>query len=67
MKNAILEVERRRNIQLEYNKKHNKAPIGIIKGIRARLVEEDLSKPANEDLNYLFALSKKEVILPDEK
>ncbi len=67
MKNAIDEVERRRNIQLKYNKKYNKTPIGIQKGIRARLVEEDLSRSANEDLNYLLTLSKKEVILPDEK
>ena len=67
MKNAILEVERRRNIQLKYNKKYNKKPIGIKKGIRARLVEEDLSKNTYQDLNYLLALSKKEVILPDEK
>ncbi|MDP2638449.1 MAG: excinuclease ABC subunit UvrB [Candidatus Levybacteria bacterium] len=67
MKNAIDEVERRRKIQLTYNKKYNKKPIGIKKEIRAKLVEEDLSKPENEDLNYLLTLSKKDVILPDEK
>ena len=67
MKNAILEVERRRNIQIKYNKKHNLTPKGIEKKIKARLVEEDLSKHTYEDLNYLLTLSKKEVILPDEK
>ena len=67
MKNAIDEVKRRRNIQLRYNKKYNKKPIGIQKGIRARLTEENLSKHESADLNYLLTLSKKEVILPDEK
>lgn len=67
MTNAIDEVERRRNIQLAYNKKHNVIPKGIEKKIKARLVEEDLSKSIDVDLNYLLALSKKEVILPDEK
>ena len=67
MKYAIDEVERRRNIQLAYNKKHNVSPKGIEKKIKARLVEEDLSKSTNNDLNYLLTLSKKEVILPDEK
>ncbi len=67
MKNAIDEVKRRRNIQIAYNKKHNLTPKGIEKKIKAKLVEEDLSKSANKDLNYLLTLSKKEVILPDEK
>ena len=67
MKNAIAEVERRRDIQLKYNKKNNITPKGIEKKIKARLVEETASKQTNEDLNYLLTLSKKEVILPDEK
>ncbi|MBI4089118.1 MAG: excinuclease ABC subunit UvrB [Candidatus Levybacteria bacterium] len=67
MRNAIDEVERRRKIQIKYNKKHNITPKGIEKKIKAKLVEEDLSKPANEDLKYLLTLSQKEVILPDEK
>ncbi len=67
MKAAIDEVERRRNIQLAYNKKNNITPKGIKKKIKARLVEEDTLKNKNEDLNYLLTLSKKEVILPDEK
>ena len=65
--NAIWEVERRRNIQLKYNKKHRVTPKGIEKKIKARLVEEDESKHNYQDLNYLLTLSKKEVILPDEK
>lgn len=34
MKNAIQEIERRRNIQIAYNKKHNITPSAITKGIR---------------------------------
>ena len=67
MKSAIDEVERRRDVQLKYNKVHHLTPKGIEKLIKARLVEEDTSKNANEDLSYLLTLSKKEVILPDEK
>ncbi len=67
MKAAIDEVERRRNIQLKYNKKYNVTPKGIEKKIRERLVDEVASKNPAEDLNYLLTLSKKEVILPDEK
>ncbi len=67
MRNAIDEVDRRRNIQIKYNKKYHLTPKGIEKKIKARLVEEDTWKPANEDLKYLLTLSKKEVILPDEK
>ena len=67
MKAAIDEVERRRDIQLGYNKKHHLTPKGIQKLIKARLIEEDASKNTIEDLSYLLTLSKKDVILPDEK
>ena len=69
MQNAIAEVERRRNIQLRYNKKYNKKPIGIQKRIRAKLIDEEIteSKKYKDSLDYLVNLSKKEVILPDEK
>lgn len=69
MRNAISEVERRRNIQLKYNKKYNKKPRGIRKEIRAKLIDEDLmeSKKNKDSLGFLINLSKKEVILPDEK
>lgn len=64
MKAAIEEVERRREVQLDYNKEHNITPKSIEKIIRTRLVEEEKK---NEEINYLLTLSKKEVILPDEK
>lgn len=65
MKAAIDEVERRREIQLEYNKKHNITPKSIEKSIRAKLVDKQDEKV--EEINYLLTLSKKEVLLPDEK
>jgi excinuclease ABC subunit B len=65
MKGAIEEVERRRKIQLEYNKKHKITPKGIEKEIRARLVEQEEEK--DESLKFLLEQSKKEVLLPDEK
>lgn len=64
MKAAIEEVERRREVQLDYNKEHNITPKSIEKIIRTRLIEEEKK---NEEINYLLTLSKKEVILPDEK
>lgn len=69
MKNAIDEVERRRNIQLKYNKRYHKKPIGIQKGIRAKLIDEDIteSKKYKDSLDFLTNLSQKEVLLPDEK
>jgi excinuclease ABC subunit B len=43
---AIAEIERRRNIQLKYNKEHHIKPSSIIKPIRAKLVErEEKTKP----------------------
>lgn len=65
MKEAIAEVERRRKIQLEYNKKHGITPKSIEKAIRAKLVEE--AKEDAKEANYLLTLQKKEVLLPDEK
>lgn len=64
MEEAIKEVERRRSIQIRYNKKHNITPRSIEKSIRAKLVEQEKHE---EEINYLLTLSKKEVILPDEK
>jgi excinuclease ABC subunit B len=41
MQRAIEEVERRRKIQLEYNKKHNIKPESIAKPIREKLIERE--------------------------
>jgi excinuclease ABC subunit B len=65
MKSAMEEVERRRTIQLEYNKKHKITPKGIKKDIRDKLVEQQEAK--DESLEFLMMQSKKEVLLPDEK
>ena len=40
MKRAILEVERRRNIQVEYNKKYGISPKQIVKPLREKLIDE---------------------------
>ncbi len=64
MKAAIEEVERRRKVQTEYNKKHNITPRSVEKIIRGRLVEQEEKQ---EEINYLLTLTKKEVILPDER
>ncbi|MEK7517675.1 MAG: excinuclease ABC subunit UvrB [Patescibacteria group bacterium] len=63
MENAILEVNRRRNVQLAYNKKHNITPKSIEKTIRARLV----AKGEEKDSDYFWKLENKEVLLPDER
>ena len=42
MQRAIKEVDRRRCIQVEYNKRHNITPQTIVKPIRAKLVEREL-------------------------
>ncbi|MDO8621313.1 MAG: excinuclease ABC subunit UvrB [Candidatus Levybacteria bacterium] len=69
MKNAIDEVERRRKVQLAYNKKYHKKPVGILKGIRAKLIDEEITenKKYKDSLDFLTNLSQKEVLLPDEK
>lgn len=64
MQAAIDEVERRRKIQLAYNKQHDITPVGIQKGIRAKLVDELL---ANKETANMYDLAKKDVLLPDEK
>ena len=65
MKAAMDEVDRRRKVQLAYNHKHHITPRSIEKSIRAKLIEQEEKK--DEEINYLLTLSKKEVILPDEK
>jgi len=72
MKQAMDEVERRRTIQIAYNKKNNITPTTIDKSIRARLIEHDDSEEQAENerkksVNFLVEMGKKEVLLPDEK
>ena len=69
MKKAISEVERRREIQLKYNKKYHKKPVGIQKGIKSKLIDEEITESKNYhgSLNFYLDLAKKEVLLPDEK
>ncbi len=58
MKRAILEVERRRNIQIAYNKEHNISPQQIIKPIREKLIDQEIEEQINgkkeawEDIDY---------------
>lgn len=65
MKAAMEEVERRRTVQTAYNKKHGITPIGIEKSIRAKLIEKE--EEEQHQIDELAYLSKKEVLLPDEK
>jgi len=65
MKLAIEEVERRRIIQEEYNKKHGITPQTIIKSIRARLVEQE--EEDKKSAKFLMHLQEKDLLMPDEK
>ncbi len=70
---AIGEVERRRVIQIAYNKKHNITPTSIEKAVRAKLIdqeakeEETKQKQKKQDIDFMMSLSDKGVLLPDEK
>ncbi len=65
MREAIEEVERRRLVQLKYNKKHGITPKSIQKSIRARLVEEE--QEDQKSAEFLMKLKEKDVLMPDEK
>lgn len=66
MKAAIDEGERRRKIQIEYNKKHGITPQTIQKAIRSKLVEQQAPEEKPE-LAAILQFAKKEVLLPDER
>lgn len=65
MDSAIKEVERRRETQIAYNKKHGITPKTIIKSIRARMVERE--KEEKLSIDFLLEMGSKDVLLPDEK
>lgn len=69
MKAAIDEVQRRRKVQIAYNKKHGITPKTIEKSIRARLYENDAEEERQEHKTegYLQQLEQKDILLPDEK
>lgn len=62
MKSAIDEVDRRREYQLKYNKKHNITPKTVEKTIKERLVKKQ--EVISDDIKPLV---EKEVLLPDER
>ena len=73
MDRAIKEIDRRRLIQLDYNKKHNIKPVSIDKPIREKLVDREKiyeeKKRLYRDTVYDQAIqrAKEGNILPDDK
>ncbi len=71
MEQAISEVERRRAVQLEYNKKHKITPKSVEKAIKAKLIEyeneDNEEKKKKLSIDFLIQMGKKDVLLPDEK
>ena len=49
MKNAVAEVERRRNIQIQHNKSHHIVPVSIQKPFRDRIIELQEESPVKFD------------------
>lgn len=66
MEGAMKEVERRREIQIKYNKSHGITPKSIEKAIRAKLVEQE-KDDEGKPVDLLAYLNTKDVLLPDEK
>lgn len=69
MDEAIKEVERRREVQLAYNKKHHITPTTIEKAIRERLYEEEEEEATSKHrpIDLILELADKDVLLPDER
>lgn len=65
MKDAIEEVERRREVQEKFNRKHKITPRSIQKSIKARLVEQE--EEDKRSAEFLTKLAEKDVLMPDEK
>lgn len=72
MDRAIKEVNRRRNVQLEYNKKHGISPLSIQKPIREKVIERQ--KEEEKKIVYRDAVvarvmerAKEGSILPEDK
>ncbi|HRN96809.1 MAG TPA: helicase-related protein, partial [Candidatus Levybacteria bacterium] len=61
MKAAIEEVDRRREYQLEYNKKNNITAITVEKDVRKKLIEKE------DVIDELAPMMDKEVLLPDQR
>jgi excinuclease ABC subunit B len=54
MEQAISEVKRRRDIQMEFNKKHHIEPTSIVKPIRDSLIDSSKKAPPKETLGSLL-------------
>ncbi len=62
IKNALLETERRRNLQMEYNKRHNIDPKTIVKPIREKEVDlRDTKHIPKNDIPKLITQAEKEM------
>lgn len=61
MKEAIAEVDRRREYQIAYNKKHNITPKTVEKDVRKKLIEKE------DVIDELAPMMDKEVLLPDQR
>lgn len=72
MKRAIDEVNRRRQIQIEYNKKHKITPKGIEKPLREKLVERGekdwrAKSGMDEFIQHSIDRAKEGSLLPDDR
>ncbi len=68
MKDAIDEVERRREAQLAFNKKHKITPTTIEKAIRERLYQDDQEESVKQrPIDLVLELADKDILLPDER
>jgi excinuclease ABC subunit B len=66
MKAAIDEGERRRKVQIAFNKKHGITPTSIQKAVRSKLVDQ-VPEEEKPQFEQIMQFSKKDVLLPDER